>query len=182
MRPHRDRFTGVTRALRGGILGVAVLLISVAGHAAGYGGSLPGVPALLVMLPLFVVLSAALADRRLSTAALLGYLLTTQALAHVLLVVGFGHSGHAGPSAALVPGPRMLLGHAVALTLVFLVLLYGEDVFHRWLRFLTDLARTWNIASAPIIDGHQRSWACSPEPVIRREHAESARRRGPPTA
>ncbi len=182
MRPHRDRFTGSARALRGGILGLAVLLITVAGHAAGHGGSLPDASAILVMLPLFAVLSIALADRRRSAPALLGYLISTQVFAHVLLVVGFGHSGHTGGSAPLVPGPRMMLGHAVALILVLVILIYGEDALHRWLRFLADLARTWSLPFTPIAEGQMRSWSASAEPAVAWEFAASVQRRGPPTA
>ncbi|MDI1290283.1 MAG: hypothetical protein PSX37_10100, partial [bacterium] len=154
----------------------------VAGHAARYGGSRPDSTAILVMLPQFAVLSIALADRRRSTAALLAYLISTQVFAHVLLVVGFGHSGHAGGSAPLVPGPRMVLGHAIALIFVLLILIYGEDALHRWLRFLADLGRTWNLAFLPILEGQMRSWSASPEPALAWEFSASVQRRGPPTA
>jgi hypothetical protein len=178
--PHRDRFRGVARAARGALLGSAVLLITTAGHAAGHGGTLPDASALLVMLPLFVVLSASLADRRLSTTTLLSYLVGTQVLAHVLLVVGFGHGAH-GDGASLTPSPRMLLGHAVATALVLLVLTYGEDLLHRWLRFLADLRRTWNPELAPVLDGANAHWARSPMPLLAWEFASSIQGRGPPT-
>ncbi len=176
----RGRFSGIARAARGLLLGSAVLLITTAGHAAGHGGSLPDASALLVLLPLFVVLSASLADRRLSTITLLSYLVGTQVLAHVLLVVGFGHGAH-GDGASLTPSPRMLVGHSVATALVVLVLAYGEDLLHRWLRFLADLTRTWNPELAPVLDGANASWARSPMPFLAWEFASSIQGRGPPT-
>lgn len=55
MRPHSLRFATLARVLRGAVLGLSVLLMTIAGHTAGHGGSMPDEASILIMLPVATV-------------------------------------------------------------------------------------------------------------------------------
>ncbi len=181
MQSSARRFTGPSRLARGLVLGGAVLLLTTAAHASTGAPSDVDLTSFLVLLPLSIVFSTLLADRRRSPMWLVSYLLGVQALFHVLLVVIGGHTAHAH---GLVPGPAMLLNHVVAAGLAALVIAHGDRVLHRWLRFLDCLAEDFSPWPVPIpirrpSSPSREQWA-RPTPDAYR--CSSLLRRGPPAA
>jgi len=128
--------------VRGLVLGMCVLAISVAGHAAGGQGSLPDIVSLLVLLPIAIALSVTLTDRRRGVAWLLGYLLAVQALFHVLLTLS---TGHAGAHQGFTPTMSMLALHLLATLASAVVLTRGDAHLVAWLRFLNSLGRSYAV-------------------------------------
>ena len=174
------RFTGFVRAGRGATLGGALLVLTCAGHAAGQGGALPAPYSLVILAPLAFALGIAFAERRRTTLGLFAFLLAVEALFHVLLSVVGGH--HSGASATVhgVDTQAMLAGHVLAALVFAAVLGYGDDLLHRWLAFLGDLARSaprlspaWTARTAPPV-------GVSASPLRSSTILRSVRRRGPP--
>lgn len=109
----------------------AILLITVAGHAAGE-GSLPGPAGLAAAGAFAFALTYAVSDRRRGLGWLMAYVLGAQALLHVLLQFASGHAH----GASMVPSPGMVAGHVIAAFAASLALAYGADLYDRWVAFL----------------------------------------------
>lgn len=163
------------------MLGIAVTLVTLVGHTAA-GGGLPPVGPLLLLLPLAVALGAALADRRMSPAKVIAFVVGTQVLLHLLVTVACSHSGHGAGSATPAPADRMLLGHAIATVIIVAMLVHAETALHRWLRFLADLTRTWTLPALPVPVGARPVHLASVAPFASAEFRVSVQRRGPPSS
>jgi hypothetical protein len=176
--PPDRRFTGPSRLLRGVVLGSAVLVLTAVAHTAG-GSTRPDVASMAWLLPLAVVLSTVLADRRRSRRWLVAYLLGAQGLFHVLLVTAMGHAGHGD---ALLPPAPMLVGHVVAAIAAALVLEHADQVLHQWLVVLGNLIGRRFTAADPIdhASAASRPATSAARPLIGRLAGSSLCRRGPP--
>lgn len=157
-----------------------MLAITLVGHSVALEAGTPDLSPFALLLPLSVALGTAFVDRRLSAATLIGFVAGAQLLMHIVLTVGFAHGAHEG--ATLIPGPRMLVAHSLATGAVVALLLYGEDVLHRWLRFLVDLARTWDFTVAVPVSGLRVAATTGPTPALTSQFRSSVCRRGPPSA
>jgi len=122
------------RGMRMGLLSLTVLVISVAGHAAG-SQAFPSTFGLGMALLLTLALSSVATLRCRSFAWILGFVLAMQLLLHfTLVVVGSGHSGAAHES--LIPGISGVVGHVVASFIAAVVLKYGDGLLERWASLL----------------------------------------------
>lgn len=103
--------TGTTRATpvllwsRAALMAVVVLAVSVLGHVSA-DGLLPGPLALLALLGVTTVASAAFLTRQASALRLVALLAAGQALVHGALTLLAGHRGETGPSAAAAGAER----------------------------------------------------------------------------
>lgn len=134
---HRRQFTGTARVLRGVVLGSALFVLTVGGHTAADHGAHDLVEALW-LLPLTILLSTALTERRRSPLWLVAYLLGAQLLFHAMLAISLGHGGLA---ASIAPSPTMVLVHVVAALVAALALHHADALLHRWLAFTDALTR-----------------------------------------
>jgi hypothetical protein len=172
-----DRVARPLRVVRGVVLGLCVLAISIAGHAAGGQGTLPDVVSFLILLPLAVSLSVTMSGRRRGGAWLLGYLLGVQALFHVLLTLSTSHVGH---HQSFTPTVSMLALHVLATLACAVVLTSGDRHLMAWLRLLSSLGRHYEMpTSAPagitvVVAAEDQT------PRIRRVSAHPYQHRGPP--
>ena len=161
--------------VRGSALGVACLLITLAGHTAAGGN--PADAGILLGLPIAVTLGFAWAERRRTTGQLIAFVLACQALLHLVMTLASGHPGHGTP---LLPSAAMLLGHLFAAIVAALILSHGETVLHRWLAFLAELGRpALALPSLSITDQPTPTWI-TPAISLHGRLARSIPRRGPP--
>jgi hypothetical protein len=137
------RFTGPARAVRGLLLGWAVLLLTALAHTSADHTAPTMRPAtLLWLLPLTVALSVVAADRRRSPIWLVAFLLGVQSLLHVLLVVNASHASHQG---GLMPSGSMIVAHVLAAGAAAFVIAHADGWLHRWVRFLDCLTRDYRL-------------------------------------
>lgn len=137
-RTERDRMARRAdfRVGRGLVIGLALLGVSAAGHAAG--GSLVEGPGLVLAAGAAVLVGIALSDREWRLPRLLVVLAAGQALMHLAMTAGHGAAAH-GPArdgVGLASGGspaawQMLAGHAIALVVTAVVLRRGEDLVWR---------------------------------------------------
>jgi hypothetical protein len=112
------------------VLALAVVLLSLAGHAAG-SSMLPSGPGLLVAAVLAFALTAVLGARP-TAIRLFGLVLGTEAMLHVVFVVmsDCHPAGTGVPS--LLPSATSAIGHVVAAVVAVAVLREGDEVLARW--------------------------------------------------
>jgi len=173
---------GERRLLRGTVLGIAILGITVAGHAAG-GGHLPSIGYYLALLPLIIALAVAASGRRRGPLALLGLAVGLQALMHVLLLILGAHAtAHAagGSAISLLPSASMLAVHAGAAVVVAIALARGDALLDRWIAFWSTFgARCLDVRQplvAPRVAMATTSHVIAPRTAL----AGAIARRGPP--
>ena len=131
---HRRQFTGLARAMRGAALGSVLFALTVSGHMASGGGH--SLANAVWLLPIMIVLSATLADRRRTLGWLVAYLLGAETLFHLVLTVSLGHDGRVASAA---PSPAMVVAHAVAAVVAAVAIHHADDLLHRWLQFVETL-------------------------------------------
>ena len=116
------------------VLALVVVLVSLAGHAAG-SSMLPGLAGLLLAVALSAVLAVAV-DPRMSRVRLFGFLLGMEVLLHLVFVVSSEH--HVGGGASmLVPSTASVLGHVAAAVAAVAVLRHGDRVLLSWSALLS---------------------------------------------
>ena len=131
-----DRRPG-RRATRTALTGTALILLTVAAHAAG-GGDLPPMFGLLLVSAMAMALTFAVSDRRRSLPWLVGYMLAGQLFLHMLMTFAGGHA-HGTP---LLPDTGMLSGHALGGALAAMALAYADGLLDRWAAFLGQVLGT----------------------------------------
>lgn len=104
-------------------MSTACLVLSASGHVAG-GGAVPTDAGFLLVAALLSVACVGLADRRRSAGEIGALLLFSQPVLHVLLTL----AGHHGAGGSVVPGPSMLLAHALAAAVLTVLLAGAESV------------------------------------------------------
>lgn len=135
---------------------------------------LPSLAAVVIAAAPALALTLAVSDRRRSVTWLTAYLLLGQLLLHVVLSAASGHAH------ALIPGPGMVLAHAVAALLAAAAFGHGEQVAARWAAYLGQALGAPPLRLPSI---HPR---LAPAPAGPVEHAVGAllthhvARRGPP--
>ncbi len=142
------RFSGMTRGVRATLIGGGAVFVTVVAHSAAGGWDAPTAPLLLSLL-VCVALSSTVADRRLRISRLLMFVAALQVLIHVSLVVGSVHAGSEHGHGNVLPDGRMLTAHIVASLVVVAALAYGDEIAHRWIRFLRQLTRVFACAVQP---------------------------------
>ncbi len=171
------RFSGAVRLARGAVLGSAIVLLTVLGHTAGGQSTMADATSLVILWPLAVAFSLLAASTRRSAGWLFAFAVAVQALFHVLMSVMSAHAPHGAPG---LPSPTMITGHLVAAALAAVVLAHGDNVMHRWLRFIGALAREILL---PAIATPTHSVSAHRPPVllqIRSILSSAICRRGPP--
>ena len=117
--------------MRASLSGATLVLLTLAGHAAG-SGSLPGPLGLIIAGALAFGLAFATGARPLAPLQLLGFLLGGQALLHLVLVSAGGHAH--GPAAG--PGTAtMIAGHTAAAVIAAVLLDQADQLINRWVSF-----------------------------------------------
>ena len=91
---------------------------------------LPSLAAVVIAAAPALALTLAVSDRRRSFAWLTAYLLLGQLLLHLVLSAASGHAH------ALIPGPGMVLAHAIASILAAAAFSQGEQLAARWTAYL----------------------------------------------
>lgn len=125
--------TASPRAARAALIGAALVVLTLVGHAAGHGAlDIVGVG---VVSLLAIGFGAALSARRLTPRLVLGVLLAGQLLLHVVLTFTSAH--HAGASS--ISTPFMVAGHVVAAVVATGVVLQADALVRAWRRFLTSV-------------------------------------------
>lgn len=158
-------------------LGLAILTLS--GHAAA-ADRLPGPGALAAAGVLCAALAVPLAQRRRSLLGLAGWLLGAQAILHVVVAVTDGH-GHGN---GLVPGPAMVVAHAVAGLGVAAVVAWADDLLIAWQHLTRTLLGGVVIPSDLVLAAPDVPVDASPldRRPQRQGHAWAGRRGPPATA
>jgi hypothetical protein len=160
------------------VLAGTVTFLALAGHAVGR-GELPGFIGLAVVLVLASALTFAACSKRRSAVWLLGYLLATQLLIHVLLVLASPHA-HATGSQPLIPTGDMAASHLVAALVAAVVLARGEDTLEAWARLLSA-GLTWLLPTlAPLSTSPAQGIESAPWARVTSDLTAAHRRRGPP--
>ncbi|MCX6433738.1 MAG: hypothetical protein NTX29_13500 [Actinobacteria bacterium] len=165
------------RLLRASLSGATLVLLTLAGHAAG-SGSLPGPLGLAIATVLAFGLAFATGARQLAPMQLLGFLLGGQILLHLVLVSAGGHAHGAAPG----PGTAaMIAGHVAAAVIAAVLLDQADQLIDRWVSFwATALGATPLIAGAPQETRRLRATPIAPA-SSRSEHLQHyVVRRGPP--
>lgn len=170
-------FTGTRRAA----LTTVVLALTLAGHTSAH-GMLPGTGGLLLVGVIAASLTLVATSRPRTWAWLFAFLLGTQLLLHVLLVVASGESHMRSGPAPLVPTGWMAVAHIVVSVIAAAVLARGEATLHAWAVLLAAPFLPPVSVLAPIGARRDRvpffvpSWATSSDP------RSEASLRGPPCA
>lgn len=107
--------------MRGLVLSAACLVVPAVGHVVAGSGA-PAAGPFLFAAALLSAACVALADRRLATGEVAMFLFASQPVLHVL----FSLSGHG--TAAVAPGPGMVLAHALAAAALTVLLAGSESV------------------------------------------------------
>lgn len=167
---------GPARLVRGAVLGVSCLLLSLAAHTAAGGASLDlglGLSALIAL-----ALGIAWAERRATPLRLAAFVLIAQLVLHGFGVVAGSH--HHG--ASLIPSPGMIAAHAIAAVGMALLLAHADTLAHGWVAFLQSL-RTQLPVLQPLPVRVAAAVAAGPVPaVIRPVALHDIARRGPPVS
>lgn len=165
---------GSGRLLRGTVLAVACLAVSAAAHATACGVTVDA--GLLLSAAIAVGLGLAWAQKRARPATLVAFVLSCQALLHLVSVLASAHHS----SASLIPSPSMIAWHAMAAALIALLLAHADTIAHRWAAFLHALR--WPapaLPGIPLIAAAQLPAEPAPS-AWRHDPAHRIRRRGPP--
>lgn len=160
---------------------LAVVMLSLLGHAAA-DGAMPSPVGLL--LAVLVGLGLASGTRaRMPLAQLTAVVLGGQALMHLLFAVSGDCGPHGSGSAGLVPSGSMLAGHLVASIAVIGLLRHGDRVLLAWTTLLTSALGVLveDSCLVPCAAGSCPGDEPSHVRLARLAHAPLSRR-GPPTA
>ena len=169
--------SGSMRALRGIIVGAAMLILTAVAHASA-NASLPTAGAFLILTPLLAGLSIAFLQHQRSYLQLIIFSIGIQALLHVLMTVGAGHGSH---HATLLPGAGMLVTHLGASIATALVLAHADALLHRWISMVRTLLFVFFDAPAPVAN-LVVSLFSKESPTFRSHDLDHAiARRGPPS-
>lgn len=156
------------RALRTVSLGLALLLLTLVGHAYGR-GDIPGIAGLLTCAALAFAIASAAAGRRLRPLPLLALILGSQVLLHLVLEVTAHHA----------PAPitsSMVVGHVAAGLVAAYVFLRGEEIAASWVAYLAQaigapelvLVRPTTLPRAATPDPTNHFASCTIEHIARR--------------
>ncbi len=126
---------GTLRVVRGLTLGLAMVLLTAAAHAAA-NGQLPDAGALTFLIAISVGLSIIGMERPRGLLWFLLYALGIQALLHVLLVTVSAHSAH---HSSLLPDKTMVFTHILAAGLLALLLAHGDSALLRWVSYMRSV-------------------------------------------
>jgi hypothetical protein len=177
---HRTRTSAARFTLaRRTILALVVVCLTLAGHTAG-SAALPSATGLLVCVILACGLTLAATSRQRGWPWLVAFLLASQLLIHVVMVLASPH-GHGGGSVSpLLPTGNTAIGHLVASGIAAIVLARGEQTLISWSRLLSSsfgwlLPAQAEPAGAPKVVTRDGFWA--PTPADCRGFVD---RRGPP--
>lgn len=116
------------------VLAVVVVVLSLAGHAAG-SPMLPDAAGVLFAVVLATALTVSV-GRGPSPARLFAFLLGAQALLHVVFVLSSDCVPGVTHSMGLIPSTTSVVGHVVASALAVVVLRYGDQVLDGWAALL----------------------------------------------
>ncbi|MFP1602691.1 hypothetical protein ACLD0U_08400 [Microbacterium sp. 2216-1] len=184
--------------LRGFLGATVATFVALLSHV-GVGGDLPGALGIAVPWMLSLMISTLLAGRRLSVTRLSIAVALSQALFHVLFVLGSitprgGLAPHVHGAAAitlesgavLLPdGAGMWLAHVIAAAVTVLALHRGERIVRALASVASDVA-LWVrravrvvVLARPLERGGQR-WSVAADTLPRDPHRAVLRRRGPP--
>jgi len=141
--------TGPLRVVRGVTLGLAMVLLTAAAHAAAH-RQLPDAGALTLLVPISVGLSIIGMDRPRGFLWFLLYALGIQALLHVLLVTISAHSAH---HSSLLPDSTMVITHILAAGMLAILLARGDAVLLRWVSYVRTVL--FNSLQTPKLVGSQ---------------------------
>jgi hypothetical protein len=165
------------RALRGIVVGAAMLILTLAAHTSA-NASLPTIGALLILTPLVVALSIAFLQRQRSYLWLISFSVGVQALMHILMTVGAGHGSH---QASLLPSAAMVLTHVGAAIATAVVLSHADYLLHRWISMVRTLLFVFFSAPAPV-PNRVHSFFQEESHTFRSHNLDHAiARRGPPS-
>lgn len=121
------------RAVRAGLLGSALAVLTLAGHTAG-GGALD-VLGVGIALVLSTALAAALSSRAMGLPALIAVLLAGQGFLHLVVSLSAAHPhGAPGTSSA-----AMVAGHAAAGVIAAILIAHADRLAARWRAFLATV-------------------------------------------
>lgn len=137
------------RHTRTGVLGLVVLAISLAGHAAD-SQLLPTAFGFLLALVLTLALSVVASMRARSLTWLLGFVLGLQLLLHFVLVIVSGGSHAATGHGSLLPSASGVIGHVIAGLVAAMVLKFGDGLLDRWSYLLSRVFGDVAVAVVPI--------------------------------
>lgn len=112
---------GLPRLVRGAVLAMFCLLMSMGAHVAA-GGRPPLSPGLLLCAGLLAVICVAAADRRRGFAGIVAVAGVSQVVFHLLSAGG----EHGGSAVVVTPGAAMVLTHVVATVVIGAALACGE--------------------------------------------------------
>jgi hypothetical protein len=112
------------------VLALVVVVLSLAGHAAG-SSLLPSWPGLLFATALASGLTVAVGVRT-SALRLFGFILGVEALLHVVFVVSSDCYPAGGTTSSLLPSSLSLLGHVAAAIVAVAVLRHGDQALTNW--------------------------------------------------
>jgi len=186
------------RTLRGLAAGGVATIVAAASHGLG-GGGLPGVAGLALALAFSVIVSIALAGRRLSLVRLAASVAISQLGFHLVfstlggageVIVSGGHHGVVRVSTAAEAlghaSPLMWLAHAVAAAVTVAALVRGERAISAIIdttrMLLTALFSPRVTVAAPVALTHRPTSAPSIAPRSARDLVAAGGLRGPPAA
>jgi len=182
------RLDGRWRVTRGALVGLSIMLVSVAGHAA-VGGLVPyRSPAFAGLTVLAISVAVVMSDREWTGVRLLALLAIAQLVIHAGLAVRLTDPGHSGTAMGMqmgsgpASGTLMLAGHIAAVIVLAVVLRRGE----RWLLKVRDkvasvLPRRSRRRRPPLLLWFAPTVpSCSVSPLFAADEYEVHRRRGPP--
>lgn len=121
------------RAVRAGLLGSALAVLTLAGHTAG-GGALDALGVGLVAV-LSVALSAALSARTLSLPTLIAVLLAGQGFLHLIVSLSAAHPHGASSTSSAA----MLAAHVAAGVIAAVLIAHADRLAARWQAFLASV-------------------------------------------
>lgn len=164
--------------VRAGLIGGALITLTLAGHTAA-GGALDAMGTALVVA-LALAFGSATVRVRLPLALLLGVLAAGQGLLHLILTVAGSHA-HAAAVTATAPSPStMLLAHTFATLLAAAVILRIDGLVERWLRFVRAVLG-WAMHLAPVPAAHSTAAVTGHDiPIALLVLRHGVSRRGPP--
>ncbi|CAB4905840.1 MAG: hypothetical protein F2806_06370 [Actinobacteria bacterium] len=169
--------SGSMRALRGLVVGSAMLILTSVAHTSA-DASLPTAGAFLMLTPLVVALSVAFLQCQRSYLQLITFSVGIQALLHLLMTVGAGHGSH---HTTLLPSTGMIATHFGAAIATALVLSHADALLHRWISMVRTLLFEFFNASEPIA-AQSAAYFLEPSCAFHSHDLDHAiARRGPPS-
>lgn len=136
------RPAAASRAARAALVATALMIVTLAGHAAAGGGIDPVGFALVVLVA--GLLGAALAGRPLPWLKLTALLIAGQGLLHLMMTFTSSHAHVGHDSHAAV----MVVAHVCAAGIAAFVVRNADDLIGRWTDFLNAAIAAWRLAPA----------------------------------